>query len=87
MEPAILRAGRLCRRLEVGCLTPKEGTAVFSRLLPEMKEIPSKLTNAKEVSLAEVYSIARNSGWSPEARETKEDIVVDSIDDDEGEDE
>jgi hypothetical protein len=87
MEPAILRAGRLCRRLEVGCLTPKEGAAVFSRLLPEMKEIPSKLTNAREVSLAEVYSIARNSGWSPEARETEDNIIYNYDDEDDDEDE
>jgi len=74
MEPAMLRAGRLCRRLEVGSLSSKEGAIVFSRLLPEIKDIPSKITNAREISLAEIYSLARNSGWSPEAREIKENF-------------
>lgn len=77
MEPAIMRPGRLCKRIEVGALNQKSATDIFNRLLPEM-EVPAKISSSKKHTLAEIYSIARECGWNPPAREIK------NISDDEG---
>lgn len=69
MEQAILRPGRLCRRLEVGLLGPKTAAVIFTALCPDV-EVPKSLT--EKVSLAMVYSVARKAGWAPESRK-KED--------------
>lgn len=69
MEPAIMRPGRLCRRLEVGLLGSKTAAIIFAALCPE-KQVPDSLTG--KVSLAMVYSEARKAGWEPESRK-KED--------------
>lgn len=78
MEAAILRPGRLSKRLEVGPLDLDTARGVFRRLLPDVKFpeilrlkdggrlVPFKMT------LAEAYSLARKSGWKPEARGGKE---------------
>jgi hypothetical protein len=70
MEQAILRPGRLCRRLEVGLLGANTAKGVFTALCPNV-EVPASL-NAGKQSLAMVYSLARKAGWEPESRK-KED--------------
>jgi hypothetical protein len=73
MEAAILRPGRLSKRMEVGALDFKTARAAFSRLLPE-KDFPQELrdeTSKFKMTLAEVYYSARKNGWEPEVRETK----------------
>jgi len=34
--------------------------------------VPAKLAQASELTLAEVYGIARESGWAPVSRKVKE---------------
>jgi ATP-dependent 26S proteasome regulatory subunit len=83
MEAAILRPGRLSRMLEVGFLDPKTAQGVFHRLIPGAK-LPEKLLDIKgrefKVTLAEVYSLARQSGWEPPSRKVQEDEDPDYID-------
>jgi len=78
MEQAILRPGRLSRRLEVGSLDLNTARGVFSALCPEA-EIPSALNSSKRVTLAEVYAMARKAGWEPKSR--KKDGEVDGSED------
>lgn len=73
MEAAILRPGRLSKRMEVGALDFKTARGAFARLLPE-KDFPQELkeeTFKFKMTLAEVYFLARQNGWEPEVRETK----------------
>lgn len=74
MEPALLRAGRLCRRLEVGALEIDIAKVVFSTLCPNV-ELPKALVSPKKdkITLAEVYIEARKAGWEPPAREKDTD--------------
>lgn len=75
MEAALLRPGRLSKRLEVGSLDWDTARSVFRRLVPNGK-FPEKLTYTTgnfAMSLAEVYSLARKAGWEPEKREISED--------------
>lgn len=70
MEPALLRPGRLSRRLEVGPLELDIAKGVFSTLCPEV-ELPKALVSPKKdkLTLAEVYIMARKAGWEPPARQ------------------
>lgn len=99
MEAAILRPGRLSRRLEVGALDKDTALGIIKHLLPENQEAlkdPRLLApvgkdgNPNHITLAQVYSIARSYGWSPSvyAKESKvEDPRPQSIDyDDEDDD-
>jgi hypothetical protein len=70
MEAAILRPGRLSKRLEVGPLDSLTAQKVFKRLCPNVDRLPVKI-NGSKVTLAEVYSMARQAGWEPEKREVK----------------
>lgn len=65
MEAAIMRPGRLSRRLEVGLLSANTAKNVFTALCPNV-EVPSDITG--KLSLATVYSLARQAGWEPTAR-------------------
>jgi len=84
MEQAILRPGRLCRRLEVGLLGSKTAAVIFTALCPGV-DVPASLSG--KVSLAMVYSVARQTGWEPESRkkvnEDNDDPRSVSYDDDE----
>jgi hypothetical protein len=78
MEPAILRPGRICRRMEVGPLSVKAACNIFSHLLPEVA-VPIELSqigtkHLKKFTLAEVYSMARKYGWEPGKREEEEKV-------------
>jgi hypothetical protein len=74
METAILRPGRLSKRLEVGALDFETARGVFRRLLPNIK-FPEVLSLEFSrpvpfrITLAEVYFQARQAGWEPEVRE------------------
>jgi len=75
MEAAILRPGRLSKRMEVGPLDFNTARGVFKRLLPETA-YPDKLLvephlDVFKMTLAEVYSLARTHGWEPAVRVAK----------------
>jgi hypothetical protein len=73
MEPAIMRPGRLSRRLEVGSLDSTTAKVVFAALCPEV-DAPAQILSGKRLTLAEVYSLARKAGWAPESRKKDEEV-------------
>lgn len=62
MDRAILRPGRLGKHVEVGNLSNEQSFAVLERLCPGKFKMPSP---SKHYSLAELYAMARNVGWTP----------------------
>lgn len=78
MEAAILRPGRLSKRMEVGALDLVTARGVFQRLLPTVK-LPKEFRDPPmtgfRMTLAEAYSLARKHGWEPQVREVNEDVA------------
>jgi energy-coupling factor transporter ATP-binding protein EcfA2 len=86
MEPAIMRPGRLSKMLDVNHLDFETAHSIFVRLLPTTP-LPEILQNDNphnplKMTLAEIYSLARQNGWSAAPRK----IVEDDNDSDEMED-
>lgn len=71
IDPAILRPGRLSKRIAVGSLTKKEAQNTFKNILPSFKGSP--ITKAS--TLAEIYSLAREKGWLPKSKKEKSSKV------------
>jgi hypothetical protein len=90
MDPAIIRAGRLSKRLEVNVLSYEEANNVYQRLLGKDKTLPTSSDNngpslrpvSKKVdfSLAEVYKLARDAGWEPKSG--SDEMETTSLEDD-----
>lgn len=59
MDPAIMRPGRLCRRIEVGPLEAGVAQEAYKRLTGKDREF------TKSTTIAEVYKMAREDGWEP----------------------
>lgn len=84
MDSAIIRAGRLSKRIEVEKLSYLEANRIFQRLLPE-KEMPKYVdpnehgmkpkTFDNKYSLAEVYKAARDAGWLPPVSEPEKELL------------
>ncbi len=102
MDSAIMRAGRLSKRVEVGKLNYAEASEIFARLLPGTV-MPKVLDEEEEhnsmkprggdnkYSLAEVYKAARDAGWIPtgpdgEPRDTLTDELSEDDEDEEYDD-
>jgi hypothetical protein len=65
IDPAITRAGRMSKHIDVGLLDAERASKVMKNLLPgNEKAIFDKRLLAK-ISLANVYAIARENGWKP----------------------
>jgi ATP-dependent 26S proteasome regulatory subunit len=64
LDPAVVRPGRLCRRVSMGYLPPDLYEKVYKRLTGKRwrKLVPTKHT------LADVYRVARDEGWRPAAK-------------------
>ena len=60
LDHATQRKGRLCRRIEVGSIEASQAESIVRRLIPG-----STMRPAKRVTLADVYSQARDMGWTP----------------------
>lgn len=102
MDSAIMRAGRLSKRVEVGKLTYAEACVIYDRLLPGyvMPKVldPEEEGNSmkprggdNKYSLAEVYKAARDGGWIPtgpgtEPKDSLTDEVTASDDSDDDDD-
>jgi hypothetical protein len=75
IEGAILRDGRLSRRLEVGPLDLARAKSRFLELVPDgnfEENLPVVRDRDKQkLTIAQVYGLARKSGWLPEARAQK----------------
>lgn len=65
LDPALLRPGRLCRRIHVGALAPERASAVHERLTGK------STTFTKPMTVAEVYRLARDAGWKPKVVRSK----------------
>jgi SpoVK/Ycf46/Vps4 family AAA+-type ATPase len=59
IDPALMRPGRLSSHVTVGELDKEKAASVFKRLTGKAK------TFSGQVSLAEVYRLAREAGWEP----------------------
>jgi hypothetical protein len=76
MEEALTRKGRLSKMLEVGPLDLVTAQNRFKSLCPN-KKLPDALIppvknkNKFEMTLADVYGLARDSGWLPKSRKVK----------------
>lgn len=78
MEKAIMRPGRLSKALRVGALDKEVALNVLKNLVPDFNrsvysDVWSKI-DRDGLTLAEVYSFAREAGWSPDVR-PKEDKI------------
>lgn len=85
MEPAIMRPGRLSKMLDVNFLDPATAQHIFRRLLPEAN-FPVEIngsTNPKDfkMTLAEVYSLARQNGWIASPRKVDDNAEEEDEDD------
>jgi hypothetical protein len=67
IDPAVVRDGRLCRRLAVGALTVQRANQVFRRLLPSFPTAGAAVAEpfTEPATLATVYRKAREAGWAP----------------------
>lgn len=65
-DPAIIRAGRLSAKVNVGKIDPDRATAVVDRLLGGKPRENGGTYFTKDVTLAEAYDYARSLGWAPE---------------------
>lgn len=84
IEGAILRDGRLSKRLEVGPLDLESAKKCFDHLVPgkNLEDfLPvSRDRDKQKVTLAQVYGLARKAGWLPESRDKKESAASDMND-------
>lgn len=86
MDQAILRPGRLSKRIEVNALPFDQANSIFQRLVEKDIQLPSKektigfrtLGGNSTYTLAEIYGFARENGWKPPVSEIKEKAVKQS---------
>ena len=90
IEPAILRPGRLSKRVEVNALDAVTACKIYKHLLPESEaNLDSKFPPFAKFSLAHIYFVAREDGWIPTDRDNSsnhededEEFYEDMIDND-----
>lgn len=70
IDKAILRPGRLSRRIDVSRLSTEHAVEVFTRLTGN-PPAAGTLTNKRGHTLAEIYSLARDNGYEPPAAGVK----------------
>jgi hypothetical protein len=84
MDEAIMRPGRLSKRIEVGNLSYEEANSIFQRLLNNKEELAlpmgegrtigfDSVKKGKMYTLADVYKMAREAGWEPKPTAKAED--------------
>lgn len=82
LDSAVTRPGRLCRMVHVEALRKPVAEDVYERLTGK------RVNLARNLTLAEVYRLARDEGWKPEAKKSRvmgfgapaEDRLVTAID-------
>lgn len=86
MDAAVIRAGRLSKRVAVTRLAYADANRIFGRLLPgktlprivEEEELSMKpRSKVLDWSLAEVYRTARDHGWEPTVEDSEANELVD----------
>jgi hypothetical protein len=78
LDEALLRSGRLCRRIDVGPLSPLKAVEVYKRLTGKL-ELPSTLVGSP-LCLADIYKLAREDGWVPPPRNSTMGFKADEDD-------
>jgi len=63
LDPAILRPGRLTALIDVERLNSDQAREIYRRLTGLVPPAPGYFTTS--MTLAEVYSLAKNNGWKP----------------------
>jgi len=91
MDEAIMRPGRLSRRIEVGGLSYDEANSIYQRLVGKKKlTLPSgdgrtigfeSQKKSKTYTLADIYKEARDNGWEPKSKDVKPKIIKSEADD------
>ncbi len=85
LDKAVTRPGRLSKMLDVNHLDFETANSIFTRLLPgaALPEILQKENphNRLQMTLAEVYSLARQNGWKASPRKPKENEDKDEMED------
>jgi hypothetical protein len=70
IEPAILRPGRLSKRVEVNALDAVAACKIYKHLLPKSEvDLDLKFPAFAKFSLAHIYFVAREDGWIPTDRD------------------
>jgi hypothetical protein len=64
IDPAIIRPGRLCEKIEFNKLSKEQAAKVYKQLTGSEESNISK-----SMTLAEVYKMARKDGWKPQPKE------------------
>ena len=68
LDPAIVRPGRMCQRINLKAFSPKEANERYANLVKD------KTVNfRKDTTLAEIYRLAREDGWVPNAEDKPKD--------------
>lgn len=85
LDKAVTRPGRLSKMLDVNHLDFETARSIFTRLLPSAA-LPDNLKqdnphNRLQMTLAEVYSLARQNGWTASPRKPKENEDKDEMED------
>jgi len=85
LDKAVTRPGRLSKMLDVNHLDFETACSIFTRLLPSAA-LPDNLKqdnphNRLQMTLAEVYSLARQNGWTASPRKPKENEDKDEMED------
>ncbi len=85
LDKAVTRPGRLSKMLDVNQLDFDTARSIFTRLLPSAA-LPQNLKqdnphNRLQMTLAEVYSLARQNGWTASPRKPKENEDKDEMED------
>jgi len=64
IDPAIRRPGRMCKHLQFNDLTPDHSKEIYKKLTSKDAD-----DIKKNMTLAEVYRLARTDGWVPDKKE------------------
>lgn len=85
LDKAVTRPGRLSKMLDVNHLDFETARSIFTRLLPSAA-LPDNLKqdnphNRLQMTLAEVYSLARQNGWTASPRKPNENEDKDEMED------
>lgn len=62
IDPAVFRARRLCRRVEIGPLSTTQARTVYNRLTPKAGDAEAKFPDGHTFTLAEIYQAAFGGG-------------------------
>jgi SpoVK/Ycf46/Vps4 family AAA+-type ATPase len=87
IDPAIIRNGRLSKKITLNPFSIEDANTVYQRLIGSTeKNLPIKLEHSNplkpidrpKISLADIYAMARDNGWSPKGEDYEYEEELDS---------